>query len=126
MKFQVVSRQAFDAAKFTAATGFATRHKPQAFNSSDDAVPQGQAARPAACEAAGRTPRVSYPGEVLTVVAKWDGGWNTAVADPGIQGELPAVAQPAFLPVTSGPYVWHCHIVDHEDNEMMRPVLVLP
>jgi len=18
-------------------------------------------------------------------------------------------------------YVWHCHIVDHEDNEMMRP-----
>jgi spore coat protein A len=23
---------------------------------------------------------------------------------------------------TSGPgYVWHCHIVDHEDNEMMRP-----
>jgi hypothetical protein len=24
--------------------------------------------------------------------------------------------------VTNGPgYVWHCHIVDHEDNEMMRP-----
>ncbi len=23
---------------------------------------------------------------------------------------------------TSGPgYVWHCHIIDHEDNEMMRP-----
>jgi hypothetical protein len=21
-------------------------------------------------------------------------------------------------------YVWHCHIVDHEDNEMMRPMLV--
>jgi hypothetical protein len=18
-------------------------------------------------------------------------------------------------------YVWHCHIIDHEDNEMMRP-----
>jgi len=23
-------------------------------------------------------------------------------------------------------YVWHCHIVDHEDNEMMRPYEVLP
>ncbi len=23
-------------------------------------------------------------------------------------------------------YVWHCHIVDHEDNEMMRPYLVTP
>ena len=20
-----------------------------------------------------------------------------------------------------GQYVWHCHIVEHEDNEMMRP-----
>jgi spore coat protein A len=26
---------------------------------------------------------------------------------------------------TQGPgYVWHCHILDHEDNEMMRPYLV--
>jgi Multicopper oxidase len=33
---------------------------------------------------------------------------------------------PYWEPVTAGPYVWHCHIVDHEDNEMMRPVLVLP
>ncbi len=23
-------------------------------------------------------------------------------------------------------YVWHCHIVDHEDNEMMRPYVVIP
>jgi len=28
---------------------------------------------------------------------------------------------------TVGPgYVWHCHILDHEDNEMMRPYIVLP
>jgi len=27
---------------------------------------------------------------------------------------------------TEGPgYVWHCHILDHEDNEMMRPYLVI-
>ena len=23
-------------------------------------------------------------------------------------------------------YVWHCHIIDHEDNEMMRPYRVTP
>jgi FtsP/CotA-like multicopper oxidase with cupredoxin domain len=23
-----------------------------------------------------------------------------------------------------GLYVWHCHIVEHEDNEMMRPYAV--
>ena len=27
---------------------------------------------------------------------------------------------------TAGPgYVWHCHILDHEDNEMMRPYIVV-
>jgi spore coat protein A len=25
-----------------------------------------------------------------------------------------------------GRYVWHCHILEHEDNEMMRPYQVLP
>jgi len=24
----------------------------------------------------------------------------------------------------AGLYVWHCHILEHEDNEMMRPYLV--
>ena len=23
-------------------------------------------------------------------------------------------------------YVWHCHIVDHEDNEMMREDIIQP
>jgi bilirubin oxidase len=26
----------------------------------------------------------------------------------------------------TGRFVWHCHIIDHEDNEMMRPIQVLP
>jgi spore coat protein A, manganese oxidase len=25
-----------------------------------------------------------------------------------------------------GRYVWHCHILEHEDNEMMRPFEVMP
>ena len=25
----------------------------------------------------------------------------------------------------AGRYVWHCHILEHEDNEMMRPYDVL-
>ncbi|HSH70575.1 MAG TPA: multicopper oxidase domain-containing protein [Deferrisomatales bacterium] len=27
----------------------------------------------------------------------------------------------AFSPAEGHGYVWHCHIIDHEDNEMMRP-----
>jgi hypothetical protein len=27
---------------------------------------------------------------------------------------------------TQGPgYVWHCHILDHEDNDMMRPMTIV-
>jgi len=31
-----------------------------------------------------------------------------------------------FDPTVGPGYVWHCHILDHEDNEMMRPYLVKP
>jgi FtsP/CotA-like multicopper oxidase with cupredoxin domain len=31
----------------------------------------------------------------------------------------------SFDPTAPGPgYVWHCHILDHEDNEMMRPYVL--
>jgi spore coat protein A len=33
-------------------------------------------------------------------------------------------AQYPFDPTVGPGYVWHCHILDHEDNEMMRPYLV--
>jgi len=26
----------------------------------------------------------------------------------------------------AGQFVWHCHIVEHEDNEMMRPYSIGP
>ena len=29
-----------------------------------------------------------------------------------------------FDPTVGPGYVWHCHIIDHEDNEMMRPYQV--
>jgi spore coat protein A len=40
---------------------------------------------------------IAYPGEITTVRATFD---------------------------IAGLYVWHCHIVEHEDNEMMRPYCV--
>ena len=42
---------------------------------------------------------ISYPGEITRLKARFD--------IPGL-------------------YVWHCHIVEHEDNEMMRPYHVGP
>jgi FtsP/CotA-like multicopper oxidase with cupredoxin domain len=30
-----------------------------------------------------------------------------------------------FDPIVGSGYVWHCHILDHEDNEMMRPLMLV-
>ena len=49
----------------------------------------------------------------------WESGFkDTVIAYPG---EITRVK--AFFDI-EGLYVWHCHIVEHEDNEMMRPYAV--
>jgi len=51
-----------------------------------------------------------------------EAGWkDTARADPGL---VTRIVVPFYG--YSGRYVWHCHILEHEDNEMMRPYEVLP
>jgi spore coat protein A, manganese oxidase len=48
-------------------------------------------------------------------------GWKDTVrADPGMVTRIIAKFEGC-----SGRYVWHCHNLDHEDNEMMRPYEVL-
>lgn len=54
---------------------------------------------PLAWEAGFKDTVIAYPGEITTVKAQFD--------IPGL-------------------YVWHCHILSHEDNEMMRPYHVGP
>ena len=51
-----------------------------------------------------------------------EAGWKDTVrADPGMVTRI-------IVPFEgyAGRYVWHCHILEHEDNEMMRPYEVLP
>ncbi len=51
----------------------------------------------------------------------WESGLkDTVIAYPA---EITRVKATFDLP---GLYVWHCHIVEHEDNEMMRPFFVGP
>jgi spore coat protein A, manganese oxidase len=51
--------------------------------------------------------------------------WETGVKDVVVAypGQVTRV-RAQF--VTPGQYVWHCHIVEHEDNEMMRPYRIGP
>jgi FtsP/CotA-like multicopper oxidase with cupredoxin domain len=51
----------------------------------------------------------------------WETGFkDTVIAYPG---QVTRVRAQFKVP---GQYVWHCHIVEHEDNEMMRPYRIGP
>jgi FtsP/CotA-like multicopper oxidase with cupredoxin domain len=51
----------------------------------------------------------------------WETGYkDTVIAYPGEVTRIRAQFN------TPGQFVWHCHIVEHEDNEMMRPYRIGP
>jgi spore coat protein A, manganese oxidase len=51
----------------------------------------------------------------------WESGWkDTVIAYPG------QVTRLRLRFINPGQFVWHCHIVEHEDNEMMRPYRIGP
>jgi spore coat protein A len=60
-----------------------------------------------------------YPGQVTRVVTRW-APQNVPVNDVSA-----GTNKFAFDPTQGPGYVWHCHIIDHEDNEMMRPYAVV-
>jgi len=75
----------------------------------------------------------SHPGEVLRMAIRW------APEETPLADAVPGVNLYPFDPTAGlgvlddgfgypgGPgYVWHCHIIDHEDNEMMRRYTVAP
>jgi len=51
------------------------------------------------------------PGEVTTIIMKFD---FTPVP----------FAVPASTRTGGNEYVWHCHILEHEEHDMMRPLVV--
>ena len=67
---------------------------------------------PAGPARAGFTPAPPEPGE--------SGFKDTVIAYPG------QVTRVRAQFTTPGQFVWHCHIVEHEDNEMMRPFRIGP
>lgn len=58
---------------------------------------------------------------VTEAVQPWEKGFkDTVIAYPGMITKVKAKFD------ITGLYVWHCHIVEHEDDEMMRPFVVSP
>jgi FtsP/CotA-like multicopper oxidase with cupredoxin domain len=114
VQFQVKERQRFNVAAYL-----------RAFNDDlpdPEAAEEGPWPAPSADSFAQGQPRQPEPQER---------GWkDTVLAMPGEITRLlvpfgPVGGAPYTVPFT-GDYVWHCHILEHEDNEMMLPYRVRP
>jgi spore coat protein A len=107
--FQVLSREAFAVTDGTPANAWNVVRKDHPMHGGGvipgggryldpDLVQLSGAPRaPEAHEQGWKDTVIAYPGEVTRVVAKFD---------------------------RPGRYVWHCHLLHHEDHEMMRPFVV--
>jgi FtsP/CotA-like multicopper oxidase with cupredoxin domain len=174
VQFKVLNRQAFNTKKYGTAIGLAGLAAGGAITPTPIApYLSGKARGPDPFEVGWKDTVRALPGEVTTIAAYWEAGWDdcdpknptntpsckftpavqtapagytgptfvtaagtTAMCEPNpadlttcavdAAGAPVPIYKPHFEAVSSGPYVWHCHIVDHEDNEMMRPTLVIP
>ncbi|OGR33304.1 MAG: copper oxidase [Desulfuromonadales bacterium GWD2_61_12] len=138
VQFQLLNRQPFDVGKYTAAyaAAFPTKlYQPgygppldyntgnlRAVGGNPDVVPflKTKVQPPAANEAGWKDTVIMYPGQVTRIAVRW------APTDLATNLDPNQLSYP-FDPNAWGfGYVWHCHILDHEDNEMMRPTSVVP
>lgn len=62
---------------------------------------------------------VAYPGQIMTYMVRF------APTDLPVSTPRP-FSRFGFDPSKGPGYVWHCHIIEHEDNDMMRPMNVQP
>jgi len=94
---------------------------PRALGGNPDITPylQGMPMPPLAHENGWKDTVIMFPGQVTRILVRWSPTDIPA-------GTPPAQANFPFEPNGGHGYVWHCHIVDHEDNEMMRPDEVVP
>ena len=65
--------------------------------------------------------KVTYVGDVVAPSPSEAGWKDTVIVTPGSSTRIIAKFEGY-----AGRYVWHCHILEHEDNEMMRPYEVVP
>ena len=141
VQFQLVNRQAFDTKRYDSAYS-------EAFPSGEYQPEWGPpldyraANNPLSAGKDGGNPDVTpyLRGPVRRPEPKESGWKDTFLVPPGMVTRFIVRWAPTDLPVSapaaarhypfdpSGEsmhgYVWHCHIIDHEDNEMMRPDLV--
>lgn len=117
--FQLLSRQKFQVSKYQAAYNALNPLIPAATTTNPDPASYllDGASPPDANENGWKDTVRMRPGEVTRIAIRFA---PTDTPASVLDGKLP------FDPSAGPGFVWHCHILDHEDNEMMRPYKVTP
>jgi len=135
VQFQLISRQKFDVAGYmaewmmanTPAGGTFTLPLQQPTNNVANLAMylKGPVMLPPPNELGWKDTIQMNPGEVTIIRVRY-APQDAPTAGPG--APVPGVNLYPFDPtLNAGPgYVWHCHILEHEDNEMMRREIVTP
>ena len=106
---QIVSRQPFDWETYSGTPSF-----------------NGLAVAPDPNERGWKETVRMNPGECTTVVMKFDIPALPATVKTATD-EFPVGPEYPTSPRTGGyEYVWHCHILEHEEHDMMRPLVIRP
>ncbi|MHC1745458.1 MAG: multicopper oxidase family protein [Syntrophobacteraceae bacterium] len=154
IQFQILNRQPFNAKGYQAAYGLPVPGEGPPFDyltpNTDGAIGGNPAVGPFLSSKKPKPPEpyekgwkdtaIMMPGEVTRVAVRWAPQDAPTVVTAGAVPCTPNVfdATPPCIPsagnnlfdfdpttlVNGVGYVWHCHILEHEDNEMMRPYVV--
>lgn len=117
IQFQLLNRQAFDVQAYKRSLALLPALAPI-----PDPTPylKGEPIAPPLEEAGWKDTIVHDVSQVTRIVTRW-APQSAPLFGPG--SPVPGLLQFPFDP-TRGKYVWHCHNLQHEDNEMMRPLMV--
>ena len=114
VQFQIVQRQQFNITSYM--TEWTLLNGDPPLNHSTVNVPSlepyytSTPAKPSPNEQAWKDTVIVNSGEIVTIRLRW----------------TEQNGSPFPFDATDGPgYVWHCHLLEHEDNEMMRPYIVV-
>jgi spore coat protein A, manganese oxidase len=112
VQFQILSRQRFRAEAYTEAYYSELEHDTTGPHPVPSADPYriGRPRLPDLNETGWKDTVRANPGEITSILVPFG-----AKAAPGVP----------FGKSYTGDYVWHCHILEHEDNEMMLPYRVV-
>ncbi len=137
-QFQLMNRQNFNVNKYNGAYNaafpgglFIGGYGPpldyntgnlRALGGNPDITPylQGAVQPPLPQEAGWKDTVIMYPGQVTRIAVRY------APTDFATGLDINELKYPFDTNAGGHGFVWHCHIIDHEDNEMMRPYAVMP